>query len=590
MSMSKGKPSPCPLCDAEPISAARQADKDIYEVECRRCGKFSISGALYSSRDIPISLRPWLSAYTRQNHEHGKPTELLVSSNIQTLGQAMQNISPKDRATGLLQMLIRRTSHVGSPVEFSPEWDYPLATAQNPQEAMFHVEELKRKGLIKFHDMTHLLVTHDGWTVDDQAYLLRPPSSLADTNAQREEKRWDVFICHASEDKSAVVDPLEKELQKHGLRVWLDRSVLTIGDSLRRKIDEGLGSSRFGVVVLSQAFFTKSWPQRELDGLVQREISEGKVILPIWHNVSHADILKYSSPLADKVAVSTQHGIPTLAQEIIQAVQSPADIVKKAIIPVPVELTSTIASSKPDLNRIPIHPSKQDGLPVMKHETSTQFFSERFAKAFPGVRGIQWFRDPIKAIERLALFFTKPIVFGGHHPIWWWRSGNMYIQNFSILSNDTILLDHQELIIDELAAVNAGSYYQEFLYIKAKPAQPSGLYDISSVPDQIALRGYAKEEFSLFHERPVTRAEYDDGAAVIDGRVVRLNGEAQLRERFLTPYNFLIAAHESPINNDRFDEPCNEMLNRILRGEATIEELSTAILKLPRREHYNRRQ
>lgn len=166
----------------------------------------------------------------------------------------------------------------------------------------------------------------------------------------------------------------------------------------------------------------------------------------------------------------------------------------------------------------------------------------------------------------------------------------MYIQDFSILSNNTILLDHQELIIDELAAVNAGSYYQEFLYVKAKPSQPSGLYDISSVPDQIALRGYAKEEFALFRGRPVTRAEYDDGAAVIDGQVVTLNGEAQLRERFLTPYNFIIAAHESPINNDCFDEPCNEMLNHILRGEAIIDELINAVLKLPRREYYNRQR
>lgn len=267
MNISKGKPSPCPLCDAEPISASPLADKDAYEVECRRCGKFSISGTLYSSRDIPIALRPWLSAYTRQG-EYGKLTEMLVSSNIQALGQAMQNLPPKDRAIGLLQMLIRRTSHVGAPVEFSPEWDYPLATAQNSQEAMFHVGELKTTRLIRFHDMTHLLVTHDGWAWGNQTPLSIPPSSMADTDAQKGEKQWDVFISHASEDKVAVVDPLAKELQKHGLRVWLDRSVLTIGDSLSRKIDEGLGSSRFGIVVLSQNFFTKSWPQRELDGLV----------------------------------------------------------------------------------------------------------------------------------------------------------------------------------------------------------------------------------------------------------------------------------------------------------------------------------
>ena len=36
----------------------------------------------------------------------------------------------------------------------------------------------------------------------------------------------------------------------------------------------------------------------------------------------------------------------------------------------------------------------------------------------------------------------------------------------------------------------------------------------------------------------MTRAEYDDGATVIDGKVVDLNGKAKLRIRYITPYNF----------------------------------------------------
>ncbi|WP_374312879.1 toll/interleukin-1 receptor domain-containing protein [Dongia sp.] len=40
-----------------------------------------------------------------------------------------------------------------------------------------------------------------------------------------------------------------------GLAVWYDEFELRTGDSLRRKIDGGIARSRFGVVVLSQAFF-----------------------------------------------------------------------------------------------------------------------------------------------------------------------------------------------------------------------------------------------------------------------------------------------------------------------------------------------
>ena len=106
-----------------------------------------------------------------------------------------------------------------------------------------------------------------------------------------------------------------------------------------------------------------------------------------------------------------------LAEQIFQAVQSSTNTGKQTTISTPVESTGEASPSNPDPRRISIPPSKQDSLPLMKHETSTQFFSERFAKAFPGVRGIQWFRNSIEAIERLAIFFTKPIVFSGACPI-----------------------------------------------------------------------------------------------------------------------------------------------------------------------------
>ncbi|MBW1717495.1 MAG: TIR domain-containing protein [Deltaproteobacteria bacterium] len=132
---------------------------------------------------------------------------------------------------------------------------------------------------------------------------------------------YDVFICHAGEDKEAVVEPLAQEFRNRGLRVWYDRWLLRIGDSLRRKIDEGLSQCKYGVVVLSPNFFGKLWPERELDGLVQREMSGQKVILPIWHNVNYSDVASYSLPLADRMAGSTRIGIPQLANELMHAIR-----------------------------------------------------------------------------------------------------------------------------------------------------------------------------------------------------------------------------------------------------------------------------
>jgi hypothetical protein len=159
----------------------------------------------------------------------------------------------------------------------------------------------------------------------------------------------------------------------------------------------------------------------------------------------------------------------------------------------------------------------------------------------------------------------------------------MHIDSFEVLAPDTVLLDHQELVIDEIAAINAGDYYQSFLYIKTKPSTPSGLNDHSPIDEQVERRGFAREEFALFRDRVVSRAEFEDGSAVIDGKVVDMNLEAQLRVKYLSPYNLLIAPVDSPINNIKFDQTRVEFLNAILRGDRSLEALVAAVLELPKR-------
>jgi hypothetical protein len=136
---------------------------------------------------------------------------------------------------------------------------------------------------------------------------------------------YDVFISHASEDKDEVVRPLAHALQEKGLTVWYDEFELRIGDSLRRKIDRGLANSRFGVVVLSENFFKKGWPNYELDGLVSKGVDGEQVILPIWHKVSKAEVISHSPSLADKVARSTStNTVEEIADEIADVVQASA--------------------------------------------------------------------------------------------------------------------------------------------------------------------------------------------------------------------------------------------------------------------------
>ena len=136
--------------------------------------------------------------------------------------------------------------------------------------------------------------------------------------------RRDVFISHASEDKADIARPLAKALSKAGLSVWFDEAELTLGDSLRRKIDDGLKNSQFAVVILSLSFFAKEWPQRELDGLFALE-QGNKKILPVWHGVTVDQVREYSPLLADRLGVKTEQGIRRVVTDILRAVRQKRD-------------------------------------------------------------------------------------------------------------------------------------------------------------------------------------------------------------------------------------------------------------------------
>lgn len=136
-------------------------------------------------------------------------------------------------------------------------------------------------------------------------------------------RKFDVFISHASEDKDDIVRPLAHALISEGLKVWYDEFELRIGDSLRRKIDQGLTNSRFGIVVLSKSFIKKGWTNYELDGIITKAVSGEQVILPIWHNITKQEVIDFSPSLADKLARNTAvYTIEEIATEIAAVINN----------------------------------------------------------------------------------------------------------------------------------------------------------------------------------------------------------------------------------------------------------------------------
>lgn len=222
--------------------------------------------------------------------------------------------------------------------------------------------------------------------------------------------------------------------------------------------------------------------------------------------------------------------------------------------------------------------------------SSTAFFADRFSAAFPGVRSISWFTEPDDIEQRLTALLRAPLTFPDGHPVWYWRGGNLQIESFRRLAPGLFLMDADELLISRVAAVYGSTYKRHFVYVRCEAMEPTGLYR-NSMSDQAAAldqNGYDYEEYGLVDDTtPVKRSEYDDGAAVIDGRLIDLRGRSQLRVRYTTPYNFVIAANGSPINNNRFDQVLVENLNEALTGgeqeEAVVERLRKLVQELPLR-------
>lgn len=119
-------------------------------------------------------------------------------------------------------------------------------------------------------------------------------------------REFDFFVSYATPDKPTVAGPLAEALKRRGAEVFWDEWEIRVGDSLRKRIDEGLARSRYGVVVLSEAFLSgRTWTERELNGLFALEEDGEPRILPIWHQVTKGEVAKYSPVLSDRAALKT---------------------------------------------------------------------------------------------------------------------------------------------------------------------------------------------------------------------------------------------------------------------------------------------
>ena len=219
----------------------------------------------------------------------------------------------------------------------------------------------------------------------------------------------DVFLCHASEDKSAVIRPLAIALDAVGISYWLDEAEIHWGDSITGKVNEGLRQSRFVVVVMSEAFVAKHWPQREFNAVLNEEASTGEVcVLPliVGSRTERRHIMSEYPLLNDKLYLEWDGGADKVVQALKGKLGMPESVPNDATAP-------KIRGSVGDTSPFPMpHMRRQhtqrdkDVFLRSTYSTISQYFQNALAHLQQQVAGVEIEFDPSPPVNSWARSIT----------------------------------------------------------------------------------------------------------------------------------------------------------------------------------------
>ena len=132
------------------------------------------------------------------------------------------------------------------------------------------------------------------------------------------------FISHDSRDKELIARPIAHRLMSLACPVWYDEFSLKVGDRLRDSIEKGLKECHRCILIVSKNFLANDgWTKSEFDSAFTREmIQRSDVLLPVWCDVTPADVFEYSPSLANRVAVNWAEGEDKVVGRLHQAISA----------------------------------------------------------------------------------------------------------------------------------------------------------------------------------------------------------------------------------------------------------------------------
>lgn len=283
----------------------------------------------FDSRDRSEELKAALAAGTRIVWLLARPknTQFFGMRNVYT-GYANHTVETSVESGTLHEKKSRRlqlTSEVG---EFRPYFEWLQSEGWNLCLAG-HNDKIQP-----------FAVTPEGYTLGGRlligsscGWLLTPPSTQEamdilircslglDALAVKRSAYHGIFLSHNSEDKPFARE-LKKRLEAHGVtEVWLDEAEILLGDSLTKKIAEGLTKTKYIAAVLSPRSVSSPWVARELEVAINREISTGEVVvLPLLYEKCDLPTFLVGKMYADFTSsASYDEGIEKLLRRLKRA-------------------------------------------------------------------------------------------------------------------------------------------------------------------------------------------------------------------------------------------------------------------------------
>lgn len=395
-----------------------------------------------------------------------------------------------------------------------------------------------------------------------------------------------VSYSHDSEDHSQWVLALATRLQNGGIDTLLDQWELEFGDDLPEFMESGIRDTDRVLVICTENYNQKAnggvggvgYEKRIASAELYRNQShsEQRKFIPIIRNVPNDPKVPTFLDGKKYLDMSDDNEFEDKFTDLIRYLYGKGEQKPALGTPPFVPIEAEVLEQVPDEKR-----------PSLKGKSPAHEFSDRFSLAFPANRGVEWHTDEDQIAARLENLSEPASAYQEGHVLAWWRGPeNMHIDTFKHLGGRRYLINIDELVIERIAAVYDPSYFRKWVYVEASADQPTGLYehDPATLDEWVGKYGYYSEEYGLLEDGSlVTRAEYDDGATLIDGMPTDIAGRVDLRARYITPYNFVIAPHESPINNSDFDYALRDYLNELLKGGGSVEQIAEHARRLPRR-------